>query len=48
MPEVLHKKLEKQGRNKGLKGKRLDAYIYGTLSRIEKRIHDKGKRAKRR
>ena len=31
MPKKMKEKLEKEGRAKGLTGKRLDAYIYGTL-----------------
>jgi len=31
MPKKLEKKLEKQARKKGLKGKRKNAYIYGTM-----------------
>lgn len=31
MPEELKKKLKKQAREKGLKGKRADAYVYSTM-----------------
>jgi len=31
MPKKLEEKLKKEGQAKGLTGKRLDAYIYGTL-----------------
>ena len=31
MPKALEDKLKKEGQKKGFKGKRLDAYIYGTL-----------------
>ena len=31
MPKVLERKLAKRATKKGLKGKRKDAYIYGTL-----------------
>ena len=31
MPKALEKKLEKQAKKKGLKGKRNDSYIYGTM-----------------
>jgi hypothetical protein len=31
MPKALELKLKKQARKKGLKGKRADAYLYGTL-----------------
>jgi len=33
MPKKLHRKLEKQARKKGLKGKRKDAYVYGTMQK---------------
>lgn len=33
MPEWLHKKLESEARIKGLKGRRKDAYVYGTLKK---------------
>ncbi len=36
MPKRLHKKLAMEARNKGLKGKRRDAYVYGTMAKIEK------------
>ena len=43
MPKALHDKLAREGRKKGLTGKRLDAYIYGTLNKIEgrKKKHSK-------
>lgn len=31
MPEKLERELRAKGRKRGLKGKRLDAYVYGTL-----------------
>jgi len=31
MPKELHDKLVKQGKKKGLSGKELDAYVYGTM-----------------
>jgi len=31
MPKAIEKKLKKQARKKGLSGKRLNAYVYGTL-----------------
>ncbi len=37
MPKALHRKLNKQARKKGLKGKRKNAYIYGTMKKIEKK-----------
>lgn len=36
MPEALKKKLRKEGRKRGLTGKKLEAYIYGTLHKIAK------------
>jgi hypothetical protein len=35
MPKVIEDKLKKQARKKGLKGKRKDAYIWGTMRKIE-------------
>lgn len=35
MPKALHDKLLREGKAKGLTGKRLEAYAYGALSRIE-------------
>lgn len=31
MPKEMEKKLRAKGRKKGLSGKRLDAYVYGTM-----------------
>jgi hypothetical protein len=31
MPQELENELRRKGRKKGLKGKRLDAYVYGVL-----------------
>ncbi len=31
MPKALEKKLKAQAKKKGYKGKRADAYVYGTL-----------------
>ena len=31
MPKALEHKLEREAESKGLKGKRKDAYVYGTL-----------------
>lgn len=31
MPKKLEKELKKQARERGLKGERADAYVYGTL-----------------
>lgn len=40
MPAKLHRTLERQARKKGLKGKRKDAYVYGTLAKVEKGVMD--------
>jgi hypothetical protein len=37
MPKKLHDKLARQAKKKGLRGKRKDAYVYGTLDKIEKK-----------
>jgi hypothetical protein len=37
MPKKMHQKLVRQANKKGLKGKRKKRYVYGTLSKIEKR-----------
>ena len=31
MPKAMEKKLKKQARKRGLKGKRANAYVYGTM-----------------
>lgn len=31
MPKAMEEKLKKQAKNKGLKGERADAFVYGTL-----------------
>lgn len=36
MPKAAHEALKKQATKKGLTGKRRNAYIYGTLRKIEK------------
>ena len=36
MPKVLEEKLKREGKKKGLKGKRLGAYVYGTLAKIKR------------
>ena len=33
MPKRLHEALEKQAKRKGLKGKRKDRYVYGTMKK---------------
>lgn len=35
MPKKLHAKLEKQAKKAGLTGERKDAYVYGTMRKIE-------------
>ena len=37
MPVKIERKLKKQAKKKGLIGKRKNAYIYGTLNKIEKK-----------
>ena len=37
MPRKLHSKLSREANKKGLKGKRAKAYVYGTMSNVEKR-----------
>lgn len=37
MPKALHDKLAREAAKKGLKGKRKNAYVYGTLNKIESR-----------
>lgn len=46
MPKELHRKLSREAKRRGLTGKRRDAYVYGTLNRIEKggSARRKGKR----
>ena len=36
MPKKLHDKLAREAKKKGLKGKRADAYVYGTLNKVKK------------
>ncbi len=36
MPKKLHAKLERAARRKGLKGKRKDAFVFGTMNKIKK------------
>lgn len=45
MPKELEKKLRERGRKMGLKGKELDAYVYGGLRRMGWRP-GRGKRGK--
>tara|TARA_R110002074_G_scaffold52939_6_gene133291 strand:+ start:849 stop:971 length:123 start_codon:yes stop_codon:yes gene_type:complete len=37
MPKKVHRKLASSAKKKGLKGERKKAYIYGTLSKLDKR-----------
>lgn len=36
MPKALHRKLARTATKKGLKGKRADRYVYGTLNKQKK------------
>ena len=47
MPKKEHDKLKRAARKKGLKGDAADAYVYGTLDKIEKRRKAKRKRKKK-
>jgi len=44
MPKELHDKLEKQAQKMGLKGERKDAYVYGTMRKVEDMHKKKGKK----
>jgi hypothetical protein len=44
VPEEEHRKLLKSAKKIGLSGDRLNAYVYGTLDKIEKRKVRKRKR----
>lgn len=44
MPKKEEDKLKNQARKKGLKGDAFDAYVYGTMNKIEKRRKAKRKR----
>jgi len=37
MPKALHRKLKKKAEEKGLTGERKNAYIFGTLDKVEKK-----------
>ena len=37
MPKALKEKLRRQGRKKGFTGERLEKYVYGTMTTIEKK-----------
>lgn len=34
MPKKLEQKLKKEAKKKGMKGKRADAYVYGTMNKL--------------
>jgi hypothetical protein len=37
MPKALHNKLARQASKKGYTGDRKDAYVYGTMAKVEKK-----------
>ena len=37
MPVRVERRLRREARHKGLRGKRFKAYVYGTLARLKKR-----------
>lgn len=41
MPKIIHDRLVREAAKKGLKGKRKDAYVYGTLNKIAKLMGEK-------
>jgi hypothetical protein len=44
MPKKVEKSLMRRAAEMGLKGERKDAYVYGTLAKIEKQRKDKSKK----
>ena len=50
MPKAVERKLMREGRAKGLRGKRLQAYVYGTMNKLgllstsKKKHHSKKKK----
>lgn len=36
MPKKMHQALEREARKKGLKGKRKDRYVYGTMAKAKR------------
>lgn len=48
MPKALEKKLKAKARKKGLKGKRADAYVYGTMRNTGWEPKKKKSKSKRR
>ncbi len=47
MPKKLHERLEREADKKGLRGERRNAYIYGTLAKVEKKEHSSRKKSKK-
>lgn len=43
MPKKIEKSLMRRAAELNLKGKRKDAYVYGTLAKVEKQRKDKNK-----
>lgn len=48
MPKKMHDRLVREAAKKGLTGRRRDAYVYGTMAKMEARKHKGRKSAKRR
>jgi len=48
MPKALEQKLKREAKGKGLRGKRSDAYVYGTLQKVTDWKPKRKKRAKKR
>ena len=46
MPKELHDKLERQAEKMGLSGERKDAYVYGTMRKVEE-MHGNKKKSKK-
>jgi hypothetical protein len=46
MPKAMERKLKKQARKKGLKGKRKNAYVYGTMRKSGWKPKRKGRKKK--
>jgi len=47
MPKVEERRLFREGREKGLTGKALDAYVYGTLRKMSWKPSKKPKRKRK-
>jgi hypothetical protein len=43
MPAALHRKLARQATKRGLSGERRNAYVYGTLAKVESKKKKKKK-----